>query len=627
MEILSVEQLSKSYGDKILFNQLSFSIGVGERIGLVGVNGTGKTTFLNVLAGKDVKDAGTIKHAKDFTVAYLAQEPELNFAKSVLDEVFSGEAAVMVALREYEQALFKLTTTPDDKQSQTQFSRAQQRMDEIAAWDANTLAKTILTKLGVTQFHQPIDQLSGGQKKRVALAKALIQPANLLILDEPTNHLDHKSIEWLEQFLPSYKGAILLVTHDRYFLNRVTNRIYELDLGNLYQYIGNYETYLEKKQERLQLAAQDEQKHANTLKREVAWLKRGAKARTTKQKARIDRVEAMKKESFDTKQNQLEVGVGTTRLGKKVIELVDVEKSYNSVQVVKPFSFLIKPGDRIGIVGENGSGKTTLLNMIAGLIQPDQGMIEIGSTVKFGYYTQDYREMDEDLKLIEYIRETADIIQTADETTITAEQMLERFLFPRSQQWTLIRRLSGGEKRRLYLLKILMEEPNVLLLDEPTNDLDTQTLAILEDYLDLFPGVVITVSHDRYFLDRVVEQLFYFEQQATIHSFYGNYSECLQLIEQESQAQEPHQTKAPIKKARRRKLSYNEQKEWDTIEDEITALEEKIETEKQAVITAGADAEGVRTHYDCQLELEAELTTKLERWEELSMLVEELEQQ
>lgn len=627
MEILAIENLTKTYGEKTLFNQISFSIQNRDRIGIVGVNGTGKSTLLKVIAGIEDRDQGQLNHARDFKIAYLSQEPDLNQTRTVLAEIFTGDSEVMTVLREYEQALLNLGKNPTDEDAQSTFTDMQTKMDQQDAWDAATTAKTILTKLGIDQFDQKISTLSGGQQKRVALAKALVQPANLLILDEPTNHLDHESIEWLEKFLPTYTGAVVLVTHDRYFLNRVTNKIYELDLGQIYQYTGNYETYLAKKSERLELEKQDEQKHANVLRSEMAWLRRGARARSTKQKARIERISEMQTKTFTTDQSEVEFGVASTRLGRKVLELHNISKSYDTKKLITDFSFLIKPGDRIGIVGANGTGKSTLLNLIAERIAPDQGEIETGPTVKFGYYQQDHSDMDENLKIIEYIRETAEVIHAGKNETITAEQMLERFLFPRSQQWTYIRRLSGGEKRRLYLLKVLMEEPNVLLLDEPTNDLDTHTLAILEDYLDSFPGVVITVSHDRYFLDRVVEQLLVFKEPGIINQFYGNYSEFL-AKQTETKSEPAEERSKPVpSRPKKRRLSYQEQKDWATIEDEIEAVEEAIEVEKQAVIEAGADADAVHKHYSRQLELEAELDAKMERWEELSLIVEEIEQE
>ncbi|MFB1049698.1 ABC-F family ATP-binding cassette domain-containing protein [Paraliobacillus sp. JSM ZJ581] len=629
MEILAIENIVKTYGDKQLFDRVSFSISKKERIGLIGVNGTGKSTLLKAIAGLEDIDQGNIHHAKDFQITYLKQDPELNEAVTVLEEVFAGEATIMVLMRQYEQVRIELEKHPNNQAIQHQFMQIQQQMDRLEAWDANTTAKMILTKLGITAFNQPIQQLSGGQKKRVAMAKALIQPADLLLLDEPTNHLDNQSIEWLESYLSQYQGSIILITHDRYFLNRITNRIMELDQGNLYQYIGNYEMFLEKKAEREALKKQNEQKHANTLKRELAWLKRGAKARTTKQKARIGRVEELKQETFDTSESVIDFQVGTKRLGKKVLELHDVSKAYNGIKYINEFNVLVTPDDRVGIIGTNGSGKTTLLQLIAGHIKPDSGEIEIGSTVHIGYYTQDHSEMDDNLRIIDYIRQTAEVIHTKNGETITAEQMLERFLFPRSQQWTYIRRLSGGERRRLYLLQVLMQEPNVLLLDEPTNDLDVQTLSVLEDYLDSFPGVVITVSHDRYFLDRVVNQLIAFTSPGETSMFFGNYTEYIDDLElsQASKTKDIAKKTAHHTKPKRKKLSYKDQREWESIEEEIAELEEQINEMQEAIVQAGSDLEKVQTFYEKQTELEASLEQKMERWEELSLLVEEIEQQ
>lgn len=445
-----------------------------------------------------------------------------------------------------------------------------------------------------------------------------------MILDEPTNHLDNETVEWLEKYLQSFKGALLLVTHDRYFLNRVTNKIIELDKGNLYSYEGNYEIFLEKKAEREELERSNQQKHANILKRELAWLKAGVKARTTKQKARIDRVHEMKEKTFHTDQNSIEFQVGSTRLGKKVIELMDIAKSIEGKQLIQDFSQLIIPGDRIGIIGPNGSGKTTLLNMMAKRLLPDHGEVIIGDTVKIGYYTQGEEELDGEMRVVDFIKETAEVIHTIEGDVITAEQMLERFLFPRSEQYNYIRKLSGGEKRRLYLLKVLMTEPNVLFLDEPTNDLDIQTLGVLEEYLDHFPGVVITVSHDRYFLDRVVEKLLIFEGKGKISPFYGNYSDYLEK-HQVTVKREVKETKAEQKPKQKKKLSYMEQKEWNEIEDQIAALEEKITELEAGIVEAGSDSEKVQKLFAEQQRVEEELNTKMERWEELSILVEEFE--
>ncbi|VEF49386.1 ABC transporter ATP-binding protein [Bacillus freudenreichii] len=626
--MLTVEGLQKSYGDKILFDGIECIIRDRERIGLIGVNGTGKSSFLKIIAGIEAPDQGEINHAKDYRIEYLAQDPELDPELTVIEQIYFGDADIMKAMRQYEQALQRLEREPESIHAQEQLFSMQQKMDELKAWDASAQAKTVLTKLGIQQFDQKVGLLSGGQKKRVAIAKALIQPANLLILDEPTNHLDHRTVEWLEKYLTSYPGAMLLVTHDRYFLNRVTNRIYELDNGQLHAYQGNYEYFLEKKAEREAEELASEQKHANTLRRELAWLRRGARARSTKQKARIERIDQMQDRKFNTKKDEASFQVGTSRLGKKVIELMGIEKSLGGRQLVSSFDYLLKPGDKIGIIGPNGSGKTTLLNMMAGRIQPDAGEVDTGETVKIGYYTQGDEELDGNQRVIDYIKETAQVIHTKNGEAITAEQMLERFLFPRPAQWTYIRKLSGGEKRRLYLLKVLMTEPNVLFLDEPTNDLDTQTLGVLEEYLENFPGVVVAVSHDRYFLDRVVDRLLVFKGAGAIKEFYGNYSEFLATAEEETKP-EPKEKQAAVKERSVNKktvrLSYKDQKEWEVIEEEIAALEEQIEELGVKIAEAGSDSEKVQNLFSEQQETEAALEKKMERWEELSIMVEELE--
>lgn len=622
--MLTFENISKTYGDKVLFDNISAVIEPTDRIGLIGVNGTGKSTLLKIIAGKDTAETGEFHHRKAYKIEYLAQDPELDDTLTVMEQIYYGDSTIMKAMRAYEKALYQLEQDPANENYQANLLEAQEKMDKEAAWEANTVAKTILSKLGITEIDKNISSLSGGQRKRVAIAKSLIQPADLLILDEPTNHLDHDSVEWLEKYLRTYKGAILLVTHDRYFLNRVTNRIYELDHGKLYQYDGNYETFLEKKAEREAQELAAEQKHANTLRRELQWLKRGARARSTKQKARIQRVDELKQQTFQTKKEQLEFQVGSARLGKKVLEVKNITKSFGDKQVISNFHHLFIPGDRVGIIGPNGSGKTTLLNIMAKRLAPDSGEVETGKTVKIGYYTQSEEELDGELRVIDYIKETAEIIHTKDGEVITAEQMLERFLFSRNQQYSYIRTLSGGEKRRLYLLKILMTEPNVLFLDEPTNDLDIQTLSVLEGYLHYFPGVVITVSHDRYFLDRVVEQLLVFKGNGKIDLFYGNYSDHVSQEEQEI-------TEKPIKsqtsnkpQSKKKKLSYLEKKEWDEIEDVITSLEEKVEAIEQQIADAGSDIEQVQSLYKEQRTIEQKLEEKMDRWEELSLLIEEI---
>lgn len=642
MNLLTVENLSKGYGEKIMFDDISFHIAESQRIGLIGINGTGKSSLLQIIAGLESADSGKIVHANHFQSVYLPQNPAFDENGTVLEQVFHGDSPLMQVLREYELALAELAAAPDDERKQKRLLSAQQRMDALHAWEAGTNAKTVLTKLGITRFQQPVRELSGGQKKRVAMARALIQPADLLILDEPTNHIDNETVEWLEEYLSRYKGALLMVTHDRYFLDRVTNRMFELDRGKLYSYEGNYASFLEKKAEREEREQAEESKRQNTLRRELAWLRRGAKARTTKQKARVQRAEALRDQKVDGPAEALDMALGASRLGKKVLELEHVSKSYGDRTLIRDLSYIVLPDDRLGIIGPNGGGKSTLLNMLAGRLQPDSGEIVSGQTVKLAYYTQENVEMDEKLRVIEYIKEAAEVIRTADGESITAAQMLERFLFPPHLQYTLIGRLSGGERRRLYLLRTLMGEPNVLLLDEPTNDLDIQTLSILEDYLEQFPGAVITVSHDRYFLDRTVDHLFAFEGNGDIRRFTGNYSEYLdtrkQELEQEAAVAKQADTAKAVESSsdnsnagrggnRTRKLSYKEQKEWDEIEDKIAKLEARISQIQQEIVKAGSNIDQVQKLYAEEQQLTDQLEQSLERWSELSELVEEIQKQ
>lgn len=631
MSILSVDNLYKTYGDKTLFDDLSFMVTEKDRIGLIGVNGTGKSTLLKILVGLESMDKGKVTHANQFNIEYLPQQPKLDRSLTILEQIYYGDTEIMIAMRDYEKALIDLGADASNEKLQTILFQKQQKMDQLGAWEASTVAKTVLTRLGITDFSKKVALLSGGQEKRVAIAKALIQKADLLILDEPTNHLDNETIEWLEGFLSQYQGALLLVTHDRYFLNRVTNRIFELDAGNLYTYEGNYELFLEKKAEREIVIGQTEEKRQNTLRRELAWLRRGAKARTTKQKARIQRVDELQDRKGPVAQENIKFSVGSKRLGDKVIEVEKISKSYDEGSLISDFSYLVVPGERLGIIGPNGSGKSTLLNIMAGRVAVDSGVIEVGETVSIGYYTQGDEEMNGNLRVIEYIKEIAEVVQTASGQTITAEQMLERFLFSRKMQWTYIRRLSGGEHRRLYLLKILMAEPNVLFLDEPTNDLDIQTLSILEDYLDGFPGVVITVSHDRYFLDRVVDRLLIFGG-GEILRFQGSYSEYmeqtkaiheLETLKQKEMA--PTEKKEQTsRKERKKKLSYKDQQDWEQIEGRIATLEEKKKTFENEITGSGSDIGRINELLAKQKELEVELDTQMERWEELSLLIEEI---
>lgn len=636
MNIMTVEDLYKSYGEKVLFDGIHFQINEKERIGLVGVNGTGKSTLLKIMAGLESTERGKLIHANHFHVEYLPQNPSFDSDSTVLEQVFYGDTPMMQALREYEWALAELQLAPEDEKRQAKLFAAQQRMDATGAWDASTTAKTVLTRLGIRDFGQKVGTLSGGQRKRVAMARALIQPADLLILDEPTNHIDHETVQWLEEFLAKWRGALLLVTHDRYFLDRVTNRIFELDRGKLYSYEGNYAAFLEKKAERLEREAAEEDKRQNLLRRELAWLRRGAKARTTKQKARVERVVELRDRKVDGPAAQMDISLGASRLGKKIMELEEVSKSFEQRKIVNNFSYIVLPEDRIGIIGPNGTGKSTFLNMLAGRLEPDAGSIVTGPTVKLAYYTQESVEMDEKQRAIDYIKEAAEVVRTSSGESVTAAQMFERFLFTPAQQWTPIGKLSGGERRRLYLLRTLMGEPNVLLLDEPTNDLDIQTLTILEEYLEDFPGVVITVSHDRYFLDRTADHLFVFEGEGRIRRFFGNYTEYLEASRSEKQAaaEERRETKAAAETApaqqreanRPRKLSYKEQKEWDEIEDKIAGLEDRLAQVKQDIENAGSDYTKAQELFQEEQELTQRLEEAMDRWTELSELVERIAQ-
>ncbi len=627
MKIFSMEQVKKTVGDKVLFSNLSFSIREGDKIGLIGVNGTGKSSLLKIIVGEEEADAGIKDHPKDYSISYLPQDPVFEDHISVIDYMFQSQTPLFQLIREYEGALMELQKQPENVSVQEKLLRLQQKMDEQNGWERNAEAKTILTKLGILDYTKDVTSLSGGQKKRVALAKALIENPDLLILDEPTNHLDYESIKWLEEYLKKYQRSVLFVTHDRYFLDEISTKIWELSQGNLYEYKGDYSDYLESKAIREENEAAMQSKKESLFKKELAWIRRGAKARTTKQKARIDRFEELKDEvSKKTSTDKLEMDLMGTRLGKKVIELKDLNKSFGEQKILTDFSLLIKPGDSFGIVGRNGTGKSTLLNIIAGRDQADSGVVELGPTVKIGYYTQESIDMNENLRMIEYIREEAEAIKLKDGSVISAAAMLEKFLFPMHTHGTPIYKLSGGEKRRLYLLRILMSSPNVLLLDEPTNDLDTETLTVLEDYLDNFSGVILTVSHDRYFLDKVATQLLVFEGNGVISSYYGSYSEYLESSSREKEESNPVTHSAPPvqeSKTKKKKLTYMEMKEWEEIEDRIAETEAAIEKVQAELQEIGSDFEKAARLMEEETALNEKLEALIERWTYLSEKMEE----
>ena len=621
---LTIDNISKSYGEKALFDNVNLTIDAGNRIGLIGINGTGKSTLLKIIAGIESQDSGEIYTAKDYRIAHLSQQPEVDEEATALEQVFSGDSPMIKLQRDYEKALLNLTHNPLDERAQSQLFSASQQMDARNAWDVNNQIKTMLTKLGITDLTKKMKHLSGGQRKRVAMAACFSQAPDLLILDEPTNHLDPDIIAWLEHYLSRYNGALLFVTHDRYFLDRVTNRIVELDGGNLHFYDGNYSTFLEGKALREENELASEEKRQNLFRRELAWIRRGAKARSTKQKARIDRFEALKEVDGPKVKEQVEMSLSSSRLGKKVLELKSVSKAFGNKKILAEFSYLIGPNSRIGIVGPNGSGKSTLLNMLAGKIMPDSGHIERGVTVKLAYYTQETEEMDLKQRMINYIQEVAEVVHTSDGKTLSASGMLERFLFPTYMHGLPLAKLSGGERRRLYLLKLLMAEPNLLFLDEPTNDLDTQTLTILEDYLESFPGVVVTVSHDRYFLDKVVDELVVLEGDGQVKTTLDSFSEYLEK-QKESPVQVVEETKKPKGTERpkqKKKLSYQEQREWEEIEDKIAELEAQLNGVKADLNQAGSDYARAQELLEKQEELETKLDEKMNRWEALSELIE-----
>lgn len=639
MNIINVENITKVYTERKLFEEASFYVQEGEKIGVIGINGTGKSTLLKILAGLEEADAGTVTRAKHIVVRYLPQNPVFDSELSVLEGVL---ACCNQNSGSQHSSVTENAGNHADIYDQTQF------------WNLESDAKAMLTRLGVTDFSARVGELSGGQRKRLALVAALLVPCDVLVLDEPTNHLDSAMADWLEDTLKKWRGALVMVTHDRYFLDSICSRIVEVDKGKIYSYETNYSGYLERKAAREEIQQAGERKRQAILRKEIEWIRRGAKARTTKQKGRIERYEALKNQAAPTVDGSVELSSITSRMGKSTIELSHIAKAYGDKILIDDFTYIFLKNDRIGFIGPNGSGKTTLMKIIDGRISPDAGSVTVGQTIKIGYFTQEPEEdkaagiayMDAEEKVIDYIKNTAEYVRTED-GLVSASSMLERFLFPPSQQYSPIGRLSGGERRRLNLLRVLMEAPNVLILDEPTNDLDTKTLAILEDYLDSYEGIVITVSHDRYFLDRVVRRIFAFEEGGKIRQYEGGYTDYVSRLASEGRlpgdvrqeetgraradipAGESENTQKSAARMHGKKLrfSYNEQREYETIEDDIAALEDDI-SELEREMTANA----TNSARLCELSAEKEqkerlLEEKMERWEYLEELAQRIEAQ
>ncbi|MFT4107362.1 MAG: ABC-F family ATP-binding cassette domain-containing protein [Lacrimispora sp.] len=603
MNLLTIDHLTKSYTERLLFDDTSFSINEGEKIGLIGINGTGKSTLLRIVAGLEEPDEGKVVKGRNLDIRFLSQNPEFQAGDTILQSI----------VRENE--------------------------GHGHVWDMESQAKAMLTRLGFTDFDSKVETLSGGQKKRVALVSVLLSTADILVLDEPTNHLDSTMADWLEDYLRRFKGALLMVTHDRYFLDSVTNRIVELDKGKLYSYQENYGGYLKLKAERMDMAVAAERKRQSILRVELEWMQRGARARSTKQKAHIQRYETLRDQKGPEFDQTIELDSIGSRLGRTTVELEGISKAYGEKVLMKDFTYIFLKNDRIGIIGPNGTGKSTLMKIVAGWLEPDSGTVTVGQTVKMGYFSQESEDMDGSLRVIDYIKNAAEYVKTKD-GSVSASQMLERFLFPPEVQYTLVEKLSGGEKRRLYLLRILMEAPNVLLLDEPTNDLDIQTLTILEDYLDSFPGIVVAVSHDRYFLDRVVRRIFAFEGQGAVTQYEGGYTDYQAAFQAKypdglpGQDEAEKRSETEVKKNREKprgerklKFSYKEQKDWDTIEEDMAALEEKIQALEGQMEEAASNYSRLNALMEEKTEQERLLEEKMERWMYLNDLAEQIENQ
>jgi ATP-binding cassette subfamily F protein uup len=633
MIILTAENLTKSFADRTLFENISLGLNETDRVGLIGVNGSGKTTFLRILAGLEEPDSGQVTRGGNVSIAYLPQNPDLPDGMTVLDYLFQADTPIMRLLRDYEALTARLEQEPESGGLLDELHTLNAEMDRLGAWEAETNARAILSKLGIRDVEAKLGTLSGGQRKRVAMARALIRPADLLILDEPTNHIDVDTVAWLEEALARWPGALLLVTHDRYFLDRVVNRIWELENRRLHTYEGNYAAFLEARAERERVAGATVLKQQNLLRKEMAWLRRGARARSTKQKAHIQRIEALADtiDSADDPRAPLTIALGSRRLGKRGIELRNISKRWDGEPVIRDFSYDFAPGARVGIVGPNGAGKSTLLNVIDGRVEPDAGEVVIGETVHLAYYDQESHDLPRDERVLNYVQEGAQLIRLADGTRITASAMLEWFLFPAEQQYSFIGKLSGGEQRRLYLLRTLMNQPNVLLLDEPTNDLDIQTLTVLEDYLDQFAGMVVAVSHDRYFLDRVADFILAFESDGTIREYPGNYSLYREMRARDAapvpvgaglKSAEPVLTTdaAPAQPApdKSRRLSFKEKRELEAVEARMAALEARLPELEAEMSAAATNYAALRRLQEEKEAAETELDAILERWLELS---------
>lgn len=631
MNLITLENITKTYSEKVLLNNVTLNINDGDKIGLIGLNGAGKSTLLKILTGRDEFFDGKVVKGKNIRIEYLAQDTKYDDNSTILEQIFKGDTPEMKLLMEYEELLEKVN---NDISLNDKLIALQSRIDTMNLWDLESDAKTILTKLGISDFNKKMSELSGGQKKRVFLASSLITPCELLVLDEPTNHLDSESIEWLEEYLNSRKGALIMITHDRYFLDRVTNKIIELDRGNLYLYEGNYSDFLEKKAERLQVEASKEEKRQKLILKELKWVRRGAKARTTKQKARLQRFDELVSTDSITVNTDIEMPFVGRRLGKKIIEINNISKSFDNKVLVKDFDYIFSKNDRIGVIGKNGAGKTTLVNMITGAISPDNGDIEIGDTVSIGTFSQDNTHMDLNQRAIDYIKEGGENIPTEDGYNITASQLAERFLFDGTMQYTPIEKLSGGERRRLHLLRVLMESPNVLILDEPTNDLDIETLKILEDFLDEFIGVVIIVSHDRYFLDRLCNKIFSYEGDGLVKQYVGNYSDYLihkeYEIKPEKSKNEVKEKKTNQKENRntssKPKFTFKEQKEFEEIYSVIESLEHELTVIENKMAKNASNYGALNELMKEKETLEEELLFKYERLEYLEDIANKIEE-